>query len=132
MTDKKDPIDVDYEYARATYYDLIERGRDALEKMLVVADESEHPRAFEVLSGLIKNLGDTTDKLMELNHKTKEVKKGEDNNNNRLPPPNMPQVLVLSTDEILKKIEQREKDVTESGTDTGRPAAAIDSESKPD
>ena len=43
----------DYEYSRETYYDLIEKGKDALEDMINVARESEHPRAFEVLSGMI-------------------------------------------------------------------------------
>ena len=68
-----DRIKSDFEYSRDTLYDLIEKGRDALEDMINVARESEHPRAFEVLSGLIKNVADVNDKLMDLNKKHKEV-----------------------------------------------------------
>lgn len=68
-------IDYDYDYSRATYYELIEKGKESLDLMIEVARESEHPRAFEVLSGLIKNLADTNDKLMELNKKHKDVVK---------------------------------------------------------
>jgi hypothetical protein len=68
-----DKIKSDFEYSRDTLYDLIEKGRNALEDMIGVARESEHPRAFEVLSGLIKNVADVNDKLMDLNKKHKEV-----------------------------------------------------------
>jgi len=63
----------DYEYSRETLFDLINKGRDALEDMIQVARESEHPRAFEVLSGLIKNVADVNDKLMDLNKKHKDI-----------------------------------------------------------
>ena len=46
----------DYEYSRETYYELIEKGKDALENMIEVARESEHPRAYEVLATMIKNV----------------------------------------------------------------------------
>ena len=65
----------DYEYSRDTYYDLIEKGRESLELMIEVARESEHPRAFEVLSGMIKGIADVNDKLMDLNKKQKELQK---------------------------------------------------------
>ena len=68
-----DRIKNDFEYSRDTLYDLIEKGKNALEDMINVARESEHPRAFEVLSGLIKNVADVNDKLMDLNKKHKEV-----------------------------------------------------------
>ena len=66
-------IKTDYERSRETYYDLIEKGKESLELMIEVARESEHPRAFEVLSGMIKNISDVNDKLMDLNKKHKEV-----------------------------------------------------------
>ncbi len=66
-------IDADYNTSRDTYNDLIEKGRESLEFMIEVARESEHPRAFEVLSGMIKNISDVNDKLMDLNKKYKEV-----------------------------------------------------------
>ena len=67
----------DYEYSRATYYELIEKGRESLDMMIEVARESEHPRAYEVLSGLIKNISEVNDKLMDLNKKNKDIKKDE-------------------------------------------------------
>ena len=67
MTEKN--IDKDYETSRDTYNDLIEKGRESLELMIEVARESEHPRAFEVLSGMMKNISDVNDKLMDLNKK---------------------------------------------------------------
>lgn len=63
----------DYEYSRDTYYDLIEKGRESLDLMIQVARESEHPRAFEVLSNMIKDIANVNDKLMELNKKQKEL-----------------------------------------------------------
>jgi len=71
---KDDPnIRSDYEYSRATYYELIDKGRESLDLMIEVARESEHPRAFEVLSNMIKNISDVNDKLMELNKKTRDI-----------------------------------------------------------
>lgn len=84
MTDKNDNIGDDYDYSRETYYDLIEKGRESLELMIEVARESEHPRAFEVLSGMIKGIADVNDKLMDLNKKKKEI---EAPAKGALPPP---------------------------------------------
>lgn len=70
-----DQINNDYKYSREVLYDLIEKGRNALEDMIEVARESEHPRAFEVLSGLIKNTADINDKLLDLNKKFKDTNK---------------------------------------------------------
>ena len=78
----------DYNYSRETYYELIEKGKDALDIMIDVARESEHPRAYEVLAGLLKNVSDVNDKLMELNKKQKaleqqnETKQVENQQNN--------------------------------------------------
>jgi ABC-type proline/glycine betaine transport system substrate-binding protein len=68
----------DYDYSRDTYYELIEKGKESLEMMVEVARESEHPRAYEVLSGMIKNISDVNDKLMDLNKKQKDINKSED------------------------------------------------------
>lgn len=65
----------DYEFSRETYYDLIEKGRESLELMIEVARESEHPRAFEVLAGMIKGIADVNGSLMDLNKKYKELQK---------------------------------------------------------
>lgn len=72
-----DKLNNDYNYSRETLYDLIEKGKDALENMIEVARESEHPRAYEVLSGLIKNVSDVNDKLMDLNKKQKQMDETE-------------------------------------------------------
>ena len=68
-------IKSDYQYSRDTYYELIEKGKDALELAIEIAQQSEHPRAIEVLSGMIKNVSDVNDKLMDLNKKHKDVVK---------------------------------------------------------
>ncbi len=74
MTDK---VKSDYEYSRDTYYEILEKGKESLELMIEVARESEHPRAFEVLSGMMKNMADINDKLMDLNKKNKDINKEE-------------------------------------------------------
>ena len=74
-----DKINNDYDYSRDTLYELIER-KDALENMIEVARESEHPRAYEVLSGLIKNVADVNDKLQDLNKKQKQLNDEERHN----------------------------------------------------
>jgi len=77
MSDSNDNVKSDYEYSRDTYYELIEKGREAMDLMIEVARESEHPRAFEVLSNMIKNVSDVNDKLMDLNKKNKDINKEE-------------------------------------------------------
>ena len=72
-----DKIANDYEYSRQTYYELIEKGKDALDLAIEIAQQSEHPRAIEVLSGMIKNVGDVNDKLMDLNKKNKDINKSD-------------------------------------------------------
>tara|TARA_B100001057_G_scaffold381059_1_gene386850 strand:- start:151 stop:528 length:378 start_codon:yes stop_codon:yes gene_type:complete len=71
-------VDNDYKYSRDTYYELVEKGKQSLELMIEVARESEHPRAFEVLSGMIKNISDVNDRLMDLNKKKKDLDKKEE------------------------------------------------------
>ena len=73
-----DNVKSNYDYSRQTYYDLIEKGRESLEDMIEVARQSEHPRAYEVLSGMIKNISDVNDKLMDLNKKQKDIDKKDD------------------------------------------------------
>ena len=78
MTDKPDDnVENDYEYSKRTYYDLIEKGQNALDDMIDVARNLEHPRAYEVLSGMIKNVSDVNDRLMDLNKKKKDFYKND-------------------------------------------------------
>ena len=73
MTDKENPnIKNDYETSRDTYLELIEGGKRGLDLMIEVARESEHPRAFEVLSGMMKNMADISGNLMDMHKKKKE------------------------------------------------------------
>lgn len=71
--EKNENYQNDYEYSRTVLYDLISKGADALENMIEVARESEHPRAYEVLATLIKNTADVNDKLVDLNKKHKDI-----------------------------------------------------------
>lgn len=69
----KDQIDDDHDFARGNYYKLVEKGEEAIELMLELARESEHPRAFEVLSTMMKQNAEITDRLMDLQKKKKDV-----------------------------------------------------------
>lgn len=79
MKINKTDIDDDYEFARAKYYNLVDKGDEALELMMELARESEHPRAFEVLSNMMKQNAEIADRLMELQKKKKEVEKVDSN-----------------------------------------------------
>lgn len=71
---QSDSVEPDADYSRANYYNLIEKGNEALEGILEVAKESQHPRAYEVAANMIKNLSDVTEKLMILQKQQKELK----------------------------------------------------------
>ena len=75
--EKKDDQTLDYEYSRGNLYSLIEKGQEAINGILDVAQGSDHPRAYEVAGQLIKSVGDTTDKLIDLQSKMKELNKEE-------------------------------------------------------
>ena len=107
LVDNKEIKD-DYEFSRKTYKDLINTGVGSLDVLAELARESEHPRAFEVLSQAIKNIGDTTDKLMALQKNKKDLAvetKAEENakritNNN---------VFVGSTTDLQRMLLEPEK-----------------------
>ena len=69
----KSDIDKDYEYTRGNLYSIIEKGQEAINGILELAQESEMPRAYEVAGQLIKSVSDATDKLMDLQKKVKDV-----------------------------------------------------------
>jgi len=75
--DNNDNVDNDFEFARKTYYDLLVKGSEALEEMMEVARATEHPRAFEVLSGMMKNVADVNGNLLDLHKKKKDYHKEE-------------------------------------------------------
>ena len=68
-----DDIEKDYDYTRANLYSLIEKGQESLNGIMELAGESASPRAYEVAGQIIKSVADTTDKLMELQKKVKEI-----------------------------------------------------------
>ena len=85
----KDDIEKDYEYTRGNLYSIIEKGQEAINGILELAQESEMPRAYEVAGQLIKSVSDATDKLMDLQKKLKDVneeqqQKGPNTVNNAL------------------------------------------------
>ena len=85
----KDDIEKDYEYTRCNLYSIIEKGQEAINGILELAQESEMPRAYEVAGQLIKSVSDATDKLMDLQKKLKDVneeqqQKGPNTVNNAL------------------------------------------------
>lgn len=106
----KDDIKKDYEYTRGNLYSLIEKGQEAINGILELAQETEQARAYEVAGQLIKNVADATDKLMELQKKLKEVEeekqiKGPSTVNNAL--------FVGSTAELAKMLKSNLKDKNE-------------------
>jgi len=106
MNLNKTDVDDDYEFARKRYYDLAEKGEEALDLMLDLARESEHPRAFEVLSNMMKQNAEITDRLMELQKSKKAIDATELPS---IPSSNMTQnnVFVGSTSELQKMLLQK-------------------------
>ena len=98
----KDDIEKDYEYTRGNLYSIIEKGQEAINGILELAQDSEMPRAYEVAGQLIKSVSDATDKLMDLQKKVKDVnedapQKGPNTVNNAL--------FVGSTAELAKLLK---------------------------
>ena len=76
--DTLEHTDADYKYSRENFYSLVERGQDAIDGILEVAKEGEHPRAYEVVGQLIKNVAEVTEKLVDLQDKMKKLKEVPD------------------------------------------------------
>ena len=70
---ERSDIERDYDYTRGNLYSIIEKGHEAIDGILELAQESEMPRAYEVAGQLIKSVSDATDKLMDLQKKLKDV-----------------------------------------------------------
>ena len=100
---KPDDTQKDYEYTRANLYSLIEKGQESLNGILELAGESASPRAYEVAGQIIKSVADTTDKLLDLQKKVKELDedtpKGPNTVTNNA-------VFVGSTSELQKMLKQ--------------------------
>ena len=74
-----DDIENDYKYQRENFYNLVEKGTDAIEGILEIARESEHPRTYEVAGNLIKQVAEVTEKLGDLQEKMKKLKEVPNN-----------------------------------------------------
>lgn len=109
LKDSVDDIKKDYDYTRGNLYSIIEKGQEALNGVLELAQESEMPRAYEVAGQLIKNVADATDKLLDLQKKLKDIEeekqvKGPSTVNNAL--------FVGSTAELAKLLKNQDKEQT--------------------
>ena len=105
---EKDDINKDYEYSRGNLYSLIEKGQEGVNGILELAQESDSARAYEVAGQLIKSVADTTDKLIDLQKKMKDI----DEEPNRGPTNVTNALFVGSTAELQKLLkQQKNKDV---------------------
>jgi hypothetical protein len=104
-----DDIKKDYEYARGNLYSLIEKGQEAINGILELAQETEMPRAYEVAGQLIKNTSEIAEKLLSLQKTLKDVEeekqRGPTTVNNAL--------FVGSTAELAKLLKQQTQDTEE-------------------
>ena len=101
VVDMSEDVENDYAYQRQNFYNLVERGNDAIEGILQLAKESEHPRTYEVAGNLIKQVSEVTEKLGDLQEKMKKLKEVPDN-----APKNVTNALFVgSTAELQKMIK---------------------------
>lgn len=98
-----DDIQKDYEYSRTNLYSLIEKGQEAINGIMEVAEEGGSPRAYEVAGQLIKSVADTTDKLIDLQKKLKDVEEDSKKTTNNV---TNNAVFVGSTSELQKMLKQ--------------------------
>jgi hypothetical protein len=109
-TIKSDDIKKDYEYTRGNLYSLIEKGQEAINGILELAQESEMPRAYEVAGQLIKNVADATDKLMDLQKKLKDMEEDK----NVKGPTNVTNALFVGSTAELSKILKNQSSFKEN------------------
>jgi|TARA_B100001094_G_C18185678_1_gene803636 hypothetical protein len=106
IKETSDDIKKDYDYTRGNLYSIIEKGQEAINGILELAQESEMPRAYEVAGQLIKNVADATDKLMDLQKKLKDV---EEETQTRGPSNVTNALFVGSTAELAKLLKEKDK-----------------------
>ena len=99
----EDDIENDYKYQRENFYNLVERGSDAIEGILELAKEGEHPRAYEVAGNLIKQVAEVTEKLGDLQEKMRRLKEVPDN-----APKNVTNALFVGSTAELQKMLKKE------------------------
>ena len=101
----KDDEDVsaDYKYSRENFYNLVERGQDAIDGILELAKESELPRTYEFAGQLIKNVGEVTEKLLDLQRKLKDLKEVPNS-----APKNVTNALFVGSTAVLQKMIKKD------------------------
>ena len=102
---EKEDVDADYEYQRENFYNLIEKGQDAIQGILNVAKESDHPRGYEVAGNLIKQVAEVTEKLGDLQEKMKKLKEVPNS-----APKNVTNALFVGSTAELQKMLKGKKD----------------------
>ena len=100
---KKNDVEKDYKYTRGQLYSLIEKGQEAINGIMEVAGESASPRAYEVAGQLIKSVADSTDKLMDLQKKMKDIDENSTKTQNNV---TNNALFVGSTSELSKLLKQ--------------------------
>ena len=108
MTEKKQTAENDFEYSRQIYHDLLNKGSEALDEMMEVARATEHPRAFEVLSNMMKNMGDINGSLMDLHKKKKDFDKTDEVK--ELPGQTTNNVFIGSTSDLQRMLLDNDED----------------------
>ena len=98
-------IDDDYKYQRDNFYALVEKGQDAIDGILDLAKESDHPRAYEVAGNMIKSVADVTEKLAQLQEKMKKLKEVPGK-----APKNVTNALFVGSTAELQKMLKKKKD----------------------
>ena len=98
-------VDTDYKYQRENFYSLIERGQDAIDGILDVAKNSDHPRAFEVAGNLISQVADVTEKLGKLQSAMKRLKEVPNS-----APKNVTNALYVGSTAELQKLLKKDKE----------------------
>jgi hypothetical protein len=103
-----DDIKKDYEYSRGNLYSIIEKGQEALNGVIELAQETEMPRAYEVAGQLIKSVSDATEKLIDLQKKLKDIQ-SEDNKKGPTSVTNNA-LFIGSTAELSKLLKQQKEE----------------------
>ena len=105
IIDHDDPVVSDAQFARENIRELISKGNSAIDQLLLVARDTEHPRAYEVAAGLIKNLGDLNKDLLEIQKRKRDLAPKESTQSNGLSIDKA--VFVGSTAELIKLVRNK-------------------------
>ena len=102
---QEEDIDKDYKYQRENFYSLVSRGQNAVDGILELAKESDHPRAYEVAGNLIKQVAEVTEKLGDLQEKMRKLKEVPDT-----APKNVTNALFVGSTAELQRMIRGKKD----------------------